>query len=200
VNSALPEPDPSSAEQWEREMFLNAALELVATSATLDDLQVAEVVRRSGRHNTAFYRLFGAKEGLLLAVVEEAVRRAVHIVERQMQPARTPAEAVRAWSQALLALAKPEPAPRVPAIALDRFRLLRRFPNADATIADPLRQPLRDVLPQDGQPGPAVLAEAAFELILSRQASWIALGHAPSDEDIAVYAALVVRLVGLTEN
>jgi AcrR family transcriptional regulator len=199
VTNALPEPDPASAEQWEREIFLNAALEMVASSATLDDLQVAELVRRSGRHNAAFYRLFGAKEGLLLAVVEEAVRRAVLLCERQMAQAQTPAQAVHAWSAALLVLAAPEPAPRVPAIALDRFRLLRRFPDADATIADPLRHLLRSVLPADARPGPAVLAEAAFELILSRQASWIALGHAPTTEDIRVYADLVVRLVGLSE-
>jgi AcrR family transcriptional regulator len=198
LTNALPAPGAAFAEQWEREIFLRAALEMVASSATLDDLQVAELVRRSGRHNAAFYRLFGAKEGLLLAVVEEAVRRAVIICERQMAPTRTPGEAVHAWSKALLELAAPEPAPRVPAIALDRFRLLRRFPDADATIADPLRQLLRDVLPPGSEPGPPVLAEAAFELILSRQASWIALGHAPTRDDIRVYADLVVRLVGLS--
>ncbi|MCU1594584.1 MAG: hypothetical protein JWO12_1976, partial [Frankiales bacterium] len=42
------------------------------------------------------------------------------------------------------------------------------------------------------------LAEAAFELVLSRQASWIALGHPATDREIRTYADLVVRLVGLT--
>ncbi|MDT7550165.1 MAG: hypothetical protein QOE84_2559 [Actinomycetota bacterium] len=199
MTSALPEPD-GPADLRDRAVFLDAAMAMVTRSPTLDDLQVAEVVRRSGRHNAAFYRLFGSKEGLLLAVVEEAVRRAVIIVRRQMAPAASPAQAVRAWCEALLVLAGPEPAPRVPAIALDRFRLLRRFPGADATIADPLRHLLRDVLPPGLRPARDVLADAAFELILSRQASWIAVGHAPTAREISTYADLVVRLIGLPEG
>ena len=200
MSSASTEIEPDPASDWERQAFLDAAFELVAESASLDDLQVSQLVVRSGRHNASFYRIFGSKEGLLLAVVEEAVRRAVIIVERRMREARTPQQAVRAWSRELLMLAAADSAGRVPAIAIDRFRLLRRFPDADATIADPLRQLLRAVLPTSARPGRAVLSEAAFELILSRQASWIALGHVPTPREINAYAALVVRLVGLPED
>lgn len=181
----------------ERAAFLEAAFELVEQAQSID-LQVAQVVRQAGRHNAAFYRIFGSKEGLVLAVVEEAVRRAVVVVERRMQSAQTPRDAVRAWARALLGLAAGSSV-TVPAIALDRFRLLRRFPHADATIADPLREVLRRVLPATRNPSPALLAEAAFELVLGRQASWIALGHRPTDREIRAYADLVARLVGLPD-
>jgi AcrR family transcriptional regulator len=180
----------------ERRAFLDAALDLIAQSGTVD-LQVAQVVRHAGRHNAAFYRIFGAKEGLVLAVVEEAVRRTVVALERRMQAAQTPPDAVRAWARVLLGLAASGTAAGVPAIALDRYRLLRRFPDSEETIADPLRRPLRVVLQQAGSSQPALLAEAAFELVLSRQASWIALGQRPSERQIRAYADLTVRLVDL---
>jgi AcrR family transcriptional regulator len=183
--------------QRERAAFLQAALELIAESGTID-LQVAAVVRQAGRHNAAFYRVFGAKEGLVLAVVEEAARRMALALERRMKGAKSPQDAVRAWAAVLLGLASADPAAGVHAIALDRYRLLKRFPDAEATIADPLRQPLEAVLREAGLPGPDVLAEAAFELVLSRQASWIALGRRPTDKEIRTYADLTVRLVGLT--
>jgi hypothetical protein len=85
----------------------------------------------------------------------------------------------------------------VHAIAMDRYKLLRRFPDAEATIAHPLHAPLVRVLADAGLAQPDLLAEAAFELVLSRQASWIALGHKPSERDIKAYADLAVRLVGL---
>jgi AcrR family transcriptional regulator len=180
----------------ERAEFLAAAMELIGRSGSVD-LQVAAVVRQAGKHNAGFYRIFGAKEGLVLAVVEEAARRTAASVTRRMATAKTPQDAVRAWATVLLGLAAADPAMGVHAIALDRYRLLRRFPDADATIADPLRRPLADVLRTAGRPRPAELAEAAFELVLSRQASWIALGERPTDKQIRTYADLTVRLVGL---
>jgi AcrR family transcriptional regulator len=182
--------------QRERAAFVTAALDLIAQSGTID-LQVAQVVRHAGRHNAAFYRVFGSKEGLVLAVVEEAAGWTAAALERRMRGAKTPADSVRAWAGVLLGLASADPVSGVHAIALDRYRLLKRFPDAEATIADPLRLPLEEVLRQAGQPAPKTLAEAAFELVLSRQASWIALGQRPTAKEIRIYADLAVRLVGL---
>jgi AcrR family transcriptional regulator len=196
VASPLHYLDDPETHARERAEFLAAAMELLGRSGSVD-LQVAAVVRQAGKHNAGFYRIFGAKEGLILAVVEEAARRTAAAVSRRMHGAKTPQEAVRAWATVLLGLAAADPSLGVHAIALDRYRLLRRFPDADATIADPLRRPLAEVLRSSGRPRPEQLAEAAFELVLSRQASWIALGHRPTARQIRTYADLTVRLVGL---
>jgi hypothetical protein len=136
---------------------------------------------------------------LVLALVEEAVRRTAAVAERQMRDAPTPRDAVRAWARVLLALAKAERAPGVQAIALDRYRLLRRFPDADATIGAPLRRPLQQVLERAGQPCPELLTDACFQLVLSRQAAWIAVGHEPMEEELRAYEDLTVRLAGLSD-
>jgi AcrR family transcriptional regulator len=196
VASPLHYLDDPEAWQRERAAFVDAALDLFAESGTVD-LQVSQVVRRAGRHNAAFYRVFGSKEGLVLAVVEESSRRTAAVVVRRMARAKTPVEAVRAWARVLLGLASADLAAGAHAIALDRYRLLQRFPEAAVTAAMPLRKPLEDVLRSAGLKQPDVLAEAAFELVLSRQASWIALKQPATEREIRTYADLVVRLVGV---
>jgi AcrR family transcriptional regulator len=187
--------DPQTWER-ERDAFVQAAVTLMAETGTVE-VQVGHVVRAAGRHNAAFYRVFGSKEGLQLAVVESAVRRTVAALQRRMSAAGSPAEAVRAWARLLLGLAAGDATSGAHAIALDRYRLLRRFPDAEATISDPLRDLLAAVLTQAGVRPATTLAEAALELVLSRQASWIAVGRRPTDREIRVYADLAVRLVGL---
>jgi AcrR family transcriptional regulator len=185
-------------ETWERERdaFVQAAVALMADSGTVE-VQVTQVVRAAGRHNAAFYRIFGSKEGLQLAVVEDAVRRTVAALERTMSRAASPEDAVRAWARHLLGLAASDAASGVHAIALDRCRLLRRFPDAAATISDPLRDLVASVLTRAGLRDGTLLAEAALELVLSRQASWIAVRRKPTSKEIRAYADLAVRLVGL---
>lgn len=187
--------DPEAL-QRERTAFVDAALALCAETGTVD-MQVAQVVRRAGRHNASFYRVFGSKEGLVLAVVEESSRRTAAVLHRRIQRAKSPADAVRAWARVLLELATADLAAGAHAIALDRYRLLKRFPEAATTAAELLREPLAAVLRDAGAAQPEVVAEAAFELVLSRQASWIALGHPATDKEIRTYADLVVRLVGV---
>lgn len=182
----------------ERDAFVTAALDLLTGSDSVN-LQVTEVIRRAGRHNVVFYRIFGSKEGLTLAVVEEAVRRTAAVLERHLEGDHAPADAVRIWAQTLLTRsASGTAAEGTQALALDRFRLMRRFPDAQDTTTRPLSVPLEQVLRQAGVPRSELLSEAALELIMSRQAGWIALQHRPTTDEIRTYADLAVRLVGLS--
>jgi AcrR family transcriptional regulator len=181
----------------ERDAFVEAALSLLTGSETVN-LQVTEVIRRAGRHNVVFYRVFGSKEGLTLAVVEEAVRRTAAVLERHLEGVSSPEAAVRTWARTLLERsASGLAAEGTQALALDRFRLMRRFPGAQDTTTRPLSLPLERVLRQAGNPQATLLSEAALELIMSRQAGWIALQHRPTPAEITTYADLTVRLVGL---
>jgi AcrR family transcriptional regulator len=162
------------------------------------DLQVAQVVRQAGRHNAAFYRIFGSKEGYVLALLEEAVRRMVTLLERRMAGAATPADAVRAWTTTLLGLTAAGKS--MEGILLERSRINRRFPEAQATITRPLVRPLERVLRGAGVRRPRVVSEAALEMVVGRDAIWIALRHRPTKREVATYADLTVRLAGLDDR
>jgi AcrR family transcriptional regulator len=188
--------DPETLDA-ERRALIDAALGLLEEAGTVD-VHVADVVRRSGGHNAAFYRIFGSKDDLVLAVVEEAVGRTAAVLERRMAEAEGPADAVRAWVAVLLGrAATARAAAATQPFALDRHRLMHRFPGVYDRLNRPLRLALSRVLRSAGCAHPDIAAEAAFELVMSRQASWIAEGHRPSPREIGVYAQLVVDLVGL---
>jgi len=176
---------------------MDAALELMAGHATLD-VSVAEVVRRSGWHNAAFYRVFGSKDGLLLAVAEDAASRTAQILGQRVAEASGPREAVRAWTRVLLHRASTlTSATATQPFALDRHRLLHRFPDAEERLTLPIRAVLHEVLRQAGRPDAEAAGDAATELVLSRQATWLACRHRPREAEIEQVTVLIVRLVGL---
>ncbi|MCW2621509.1 MAG: putative HTH-type transcriptional regulator [Frankiales bacterium] len=178
----------------EREAFVEAGFALLFETDVFD-LQVAQVVRHAGRHNDVFYRVLGSKEGFILALLEEAVRRMVALLERRMARAATPEEAVRTWTTTLLGLTASGKS--MEGIMLERSRINRRFPEAQSTITRPLVRPLERVLRAAGVSRPRVVSEAALEMVVGREAIWIALRHRPTKREVTTYADLTVRLVGL---
>jgi len=183
-----------------RRAFIDAALEIVARKATVD-VAVADVVRRSGWHNAAFYRIFGSKDGLLLAVTEDTVLRTAEVLAAHVAAAPTPRAAVRAWASVLLQrAASPTAATATQPFALDRHRLLLRFPDAEGQLTLPIRAVIHDVLRSAGRPDAEVAGDAATELVLSQQATWLARHHRPSDTEIEQCCSLILRLVGLPDD
>jgi AcrR family transcriptional regulator len=180
-----------------RQAFIAAALEIVTARETLD-LGVADVVRRSGWHNAAFYRIFGSKDGLLLAVSEEATRRTVEVLRARVARARTPSAALRVWTAVLLQRAASAPAATATQpFALDRHRLLHRFPDAEQRLTLPIRAVVHAILREAGCPDAESAGDAATELVLGQQATWLACRHRPTPAEIEQCTTFVQRLVGL---
>jgi AcrR family transcriptional regulator len=180
-----------------RRAFIDAALEIVSRKATLD-VAVVDVVRRSGWHNAAFYRIFGSKDALLLAVAEEAVRRAAEVLAERVEDAHGSAAQVRAWTTVLLHRASTSTAAAATQpFALDRHRLLYRFPDAEEQLTLPIRAVLHDVLRAAARPDAIAAGDAATELVLSQQATWLATRHRPAEAEIEQFSGLILRLVGL---
>jgi AcrR family transcriptional regulator len=180
-----------------RRAFIDATLEIIARNATLD-VAVMEVVRRSGWHNAAFYRIFGSKDGLLLAVAEDAVRSTAEVLAARVGEARNPADAVRAWTAVLLHRAStPSAATATQPFALDRHRLLHRFPGAGEQLTLPIRSALHGVLRTAGRSDAVAAGDAATELVLSQQATWLATHHQPSETEIEQFTVFILRLVGV---
>jgi AcrR family transcriptional regulator len=156
------------------------------------------VVRRSGWHNAAFYRIFGSKDGLLLAVAEGAARRTAEVLEANVATARTPSDAMRAWSAVLLhRAASATAAAATQPFALDRHWLLHRFPDAEERLTLPIRAVAHAILREAGCPDPVPAGDAATELVLSQQATWLACRHRPTEAEIEQCTTFVLRLVGL---
>jgi AcrR family transcriptional regulator len=187
----LDDPETFAAE---RRAFVTAALELLQDSDSVD-VRVSEIVRRCGGHNAAFYRIFGSKEGLLLAAVAEAVDRTARVLQRRMSAARTPAEAIALWVQTLMGRAATARATAATLpFALDRHRILYGFPDSEALLTGPLRQPIADALRSAGIPEADAIATAAFEMVMSQQATWIAVRHQPTQAELGRYVRLVRHL------
>src|ERR1700722_11657190 len=180
-----------------RRAFIDATLEIVARKATVA-VAVMEVVRRSGGHNAAFYRIFGSKDGLLLAVAEDATQVIARVLATRVNDGDTPVAAVRAWTAVLLHRAStPVAATATQPFALDRHRLLHRFPDAQDRLTLPIRSVLHEVLRAAGRPDAVGAGDAATELVLSQQATWLATHHQPSEHEIEQFTVFILRLVGL---
>jgi AcrR family transcriptional regulator len=176
--------------------LIDAALELLRNEDTLE-LQVGAVVKRAGQHREAFYRIFGSKAGLMFAVLEEAVQRTVDVLDRRLAPATSTLDAVQTWAEVLLKrAASPGAAAAARPFALERHHILDQFPDAGKALDQPIQLRLARVLQSAGLPDADQRADAAYELVMGRQATWIATRHRPTPTEIDQYAAMVVRLVG----
>jgi AcrR family transcriptional regulator len=180
-----------------RRAFIAAALDAVAGKDRLD-FSVADVVSRSGWHKAAFYRLFGSKDALLLAVAVEAADRTTDALARHLARTSSPEEAVRVWTTVLLGRAStPAAAAAAQPFALDRHHLLQRFPDAEERLTWPIRSILHSVLRAANVPDAEAVGDAASELVMSQQATWLARGHRPSRVEVERCSEFVLRLAGL---
>ena len=178
-----------------RQAFVDAALVVLSRRSDLD-VSVTEVVQAAGLHNAAFYRVFASKDGLLLAVAQEAAERTVPVLEARLRRAPAAPQALRAWATVLLRLtATDRSAQSIEAFALERHRFLRRFPDAEDRLVEPVRRVLQDALEQYGVADAADVTSAAYELVMGQQATWIARGHRPTPREVERVADLATRLL-----
>jgi AcrR family transcriptional regulator len=180
-----------------RQSFVDAALVVLSRRSDLD-VSVTEVVQESGLHNAAFYRVFESKDHLLLAVAQEAAERTVDTLHARMNRAQNADEAVQVWASVLLRLtATDRSASSIEAFALERHRFLRRFPDAEDRLVEPVRRVLADALVQRrvGATDAQDVTNAAYELVMGQQATWIARRHRPTPREVDRVAELATRLL-----
>ena len=83
--------------------FVAAAREL-ATETASPGFTVAQVVERSGQSLKSFYRYFGGKDDLLLALLEEDCAVGALFLSEMVNRRRTPHTRIRAWVLGILEL------------------------------------------------------------------------------------------------
>jgi len=158
-----------------------ASFEVIRETGALEP-GVAEIVRRAGLSNQAFYRHFPSKDALLLAVLEEGFAVLERYLAHRMDGAPTPEARIRAWiggvlEQALHSGAASATRP----FAASRSRLAELFPEAVAASEGALRASLRDAIADAVEAGslPGADPERDAEAIHTLVMGWLErrLGH-----------------------
>jgi AcrR family transcriptional regulator len=93
--------------------FLDAAQAIIAEKGSTD-FTVQEVVDRSRQSLRSFYQHFDGKHELLLALFEDALRRATEQIRAAAQGQADPLDRLKVAVQLLFELSRPDPAARRP--------------------------------------------------------------------------------------
>lgn len=126
--------------------LVGASFALIRESGRLEP-RVGEIVGRAGLSNQAFYRHFRSKDELLVAVLDEGIRRLESYLRHRMAAATSPVGKVRHWLAGMLEQAlDADAAAATRPFALARGRLADLFPAEVEQSERRLTALLREVL------------------------------------------------------
>ena len=144
--------------------LIGACRELIAESGEFDP-PVGRILERAGLSSRAFYRLFGSKEELLVAVLQDGTNTMVAHIEEQMAAADGPLAQIDAWVRAALT-------PYGEAAVSHTGSLLRHsrgwekaFPEEMSTIRTEFLEPLVRAIRQSNSHADDASTERAAEFI-----------------------------------
>jgi AcrR family transcriptional regulator len=162
------------------------------------ELTIAEVLSEAGLSTRAFYRHFSSKSDLLLAIYEHEVQLSYPRLQRRIDAAANPADALVAWIDELLENGfKPRRGERTRAMFRLAVALQQEFPAEFAAIRAALTDPLEAVLTAgltDGTfPGTDPARDATFIRALTWELVEQHLTNPSGDTDIAVAREAVLR-------
>jgi AcrR family transcriptional regulator len=163
VRRALADRESTYVQEVQR--LLDAGQALMEEGGADSPVRVADIVKRAGLSNQAFYRHFPSRDAFVAAVVERGGVRLMSYVVHQMEKASGPADAVGRWITAVLSqAANRRVAERTRAVTWNLQRLPRQA-HSDS-IRPPLAGLLVERLRQLGSPDPerdaAVITDIAF--------------------------------------
>lgn len=125
--------------------FLDAAQSLITREGTTD-FTVQQVVEASNQSLRSFYQHFDGKHELLLALFEDALRRATEQIRAAASLSEDPLDRVRIAVQLLFALSRPDPAAARPLFTDFAPRLLISHPAEVRGAHAPLLALLTELL------------------------------------------------------
>jgi AcrR family transcriptional regulator len=164
--------------------FLDAAQAIIMEKATTD-FTVQEVVDRARQSLRSFYQHFDGKHELLLALFEDALRRATDQIRAAAIGQSDPMEALKVAVQLLFELSRPDPAAQRPLFTDFAPQLLISHPAEVKAAHAPLLALLADLLTQAEAAGrlhPATKPRRAAALTM-QTVMFIAQNSGVSDDD-----------------
>jgi AcrR family transcriptional regulator len=116
--------------------------------------RVADVVRRAGLSNKAFYRHFRSRDELLLAILEQGLRVQFTKLEEKMAQAGSALDRIRCWIWEILGRAlDPEAAAETRPLMVHQARLLESVGEEAWSCVERLKVPLRAAIAEAVESG-----------------------------------------------
>ncbi len=130
----------------EVQRLLKAGMEEIVASGSVEP-RVADIVRRAGLSNKAFYRHFQSKDELLLAILEENLHARVRDFDDRLAKADSAVERARLWVWAVIETAlDPQLSATIRPILVYQARLTETLGEQLYSHRDHLRRPLIEAL------------------------------------------------------
>ena len=164
--------------------FLDAA-QAIITEKDNTDFTVQEVVDRSRQSLRSFYQHFDGKHELLLALFEDALRRATDQIRAAASGQSDPLDRLRVAVQLLFELCRPDPAARRPLFTDFAPQLLLTHPAEVKVAHSPLLALLTELMTQveaAGQLRPSIKPRRAAALTM-QTVMFVAQSSEVSDSD-----------------
>ena len=166
------------------ERFLDAAQAIITKKGTTD-FTVQEVVDRSGQSLRSFYQHFDGKHALLLALFEDALRRAADQIRAASTGPKDPLDRLKVAVQLLFELSRPDPTAQRPLFTDFAPQLLISHP-AEVRIAHaPLLALLTELMSQAEAAGKlrANISARRMAALTMQTVMFVAQSSGPADED-----------------
>jgi len=166
------------------ERFLDAAQAIITKKGTTD-FTVQEVVDRSRQSLRSFYQHFDGKHELLLALFEDALKRATDQIRAAASGQEAPLDRLKVAVQLLFELSRPDPNAQRPLFTDFAPQLLVSHPNETRVAHAPLLALFTELMTEAaaaGQLRPQVNAHRMAALT-TQTVMFVAQSSAPAEDD-----------------
>lgn len=167
----------------EVEQILAAAVRVMARSAP-DPPKVGDIVLEAGSSNKAFYRYFGGKDDLLLAVMQRGIALVAAFLEQEMTREVDPAVKVARWVEGLLAQVTDPHLFSMCAATVAQMSASAHRTASDDEVMRPLRILLTAPLEQLGRADPDRDADAVFHCTMGTLRRYVGSDRRPPPADV----------------
>ncbi|MFE3206510.1 TetR/AcrR family transcriptional regulator [Embleya sp. NPDC059237] len=125
--------------------LIAACRDLIAETGNIDP-PVAAILQRAGLASRAFYRLFPAKQDLVMAVLEAATDALVASLAERLAAVTEPRARIDAWIDAFVARATSSPADGSTSLMIDAPRFAMNYPETAVLLERRIIAPIADAL------------------------------------------------------
>ena len=170
--------------------FLDAAQVIIAEKGSTD-FTVQEVVDRSRQSLRSFYQHFDGKHELLLALFEDALRRATEQIRAAAQGQADPLDRLKVAGHLLFELSRPDPAARRPLFTDFAPQLLLTHPAEVRSAHAPLLTLFTELMTEAGAAGTlrAGVNPRRAAALTMQTVMFVAQSATVSDTDLPVITA-----------
>ncbi|WP_371541628.1 TetR/AcrR family transcriptional regulator [Streptomyces sp. NBC_00554] len=193
VERALDARQREAAEDVER--ILAAAVAVMERAAPAEP-RVSDIVVEAGISNKAFYRYFGGKDDLVLAVMERGIGIVRSYLEHQMAKEEDPAGKVARWIRGSLAQLSDARLARVSRAVSAELIASADLRVAEEEITRPLRDLLLDPVAELGSADPRRDADAVFAAVFGTMRRLQALDVRPGHDDAEHLVGFCLNALG----